>query len=244
MVAEHLVVATMAVTEALAAVDSRAVEVLSVAVEHRGVGNMKFINESDRQRIKQAIHSAEAQFEGELVTIITAASDTYRYIPTMWAGLVTLLSPWLTVLFAPGMALFEALSIQSAIFLVVILLFHWQPVKMLLIPRQVKHQRASRLAHEQFFHQGLHLTRNHNAVLLFVSVAEHYVEIIADKGINDCVDNDCWPEIVDGFTAKVRSGQISDGFLYAIEQCTEYMARHYPPGNEKTNVLPNHLIEL
>jgi len=205
---------------------------------------MAFINDADRQRIKQAIESSEVQFEGELVTIIAAASDTYRYIPTMWAGLLTLLSPWLTLLIAPGLELFAVLSVQSAVFLVALLLCHWQPVKMALVPRQVQHQRASRLAHEQFFRQGLHLTPNHNAVLLFVSVAEHYVEIIADKGINECVNNECWPEIVDGFTRKVRAGRIADGFLYAISECTVCMSRYYPPGDEIVNILPDHLIEI
>ena len=205
---------------------------------------MAVINAADRQRIQQAIASSEAQFDGELVTIIAAASDTYRYIPTMWAGLLTLLSPWLTLLVVPGLDLFAVLSVQSAVFLVVMLLCHWQPVKMALVPRQVQHQRASRLAHEQFFRQGLHLTRNHNAVLLFVSVAERYVEIIADKGINECVNNECWSEIIDGFTSKVRAGRIADGFLYAIGECTGCMSRHYPPGDEIVNILPDHLIEI
>jgi len=205
---------------------------------------MGFINDADRQRIRQAIESSEKQFDGELVTIIAAASDTYRYIPTMWAGLVTLLAPWLTLLVAPGLDLFAVLTVQSAVFLVVILLFHWRPVKMALVPRPVQQQRASRLAHEQFFRRGLHLTHNHNAVLLFVSVAERYVEIVADRGINECVNNDCWSEIVDGFTARVRAGLIAEGFLQAIGECTGHMTRYYPPGKEDVKILPDHLIEI
>ena len=205
---------------------------------------MPFISDTDRQRIRQAIEAAEAQFDGELVTVIAAASDTYRYIPTMWAGLITLLSPWLVLFFAPLPDLFSVLSVQSAVFLLVMLLFHWRPVKMALVPRHVQQQRASRLAHEQFFRLGLHHTGNHNAVLLFVSVAERYVEIIADKGISECVNNACWSEIVGGFTDRVRAGRIADGFLYAIDACSHHMAQHYPPGNESANILPDHLIEI
>jgi putative membrane protein len=205
---------------------------------------MAFINDTDRQRIRQAIESSEVQFDGELVAIIAAASDTYRYIPTMWAGLVTLLAPWLTLVVAPGLDLFTVLTVQSAVFLMVILLFHWRPVKMALVPRHVQQQRASRLAHEQFFCRGLHLTHNHNAVLLFVSVAERYVEIIADKGINECVGQECWPEIVAGFTGKIRAGRIAEGFLYAITECTGQMKKHYPPGKQSAKILPDHLIEI
>jgi putative membrane protein len=205
---------------------------------------MAFLNDSEKRRIQQAIESAEAQIDGELVTIIASTSDTYRYIPTMWAGLITLLAPWLTLLAAPGVSLVAALSIQSGVFLVVLLLFHWQPVKMTLIPEQVKRQRASRLAHAQFFSRGLHRTPNHNAVLLFVSVAERYVQIIADKGIDDCVADTCWRDIVAGFTDRVSQGHIAEGFLVAIGECAARMAEYYPATGEKTNILPDHLIEI
>ena len=205
---------------------------------------MAFLNDSEKRRIQQAIESAEARIDGELVTIIASTSDTYRYIPTMWAGLVTLLAPWLTLLVAPHISLVHALSIQSGVFLLVLLLFHWRPVKMALIPNEVKRQRASRLAHAEFFSRGLHRTANHNAVLLFVSVAERYVEIIADTGIDECVGDTCWRQIVAGFTQQVRHGRIAEGFLAAIGECAARMAEHYPATGEEVNLLPDHLIEI
>jgi putative membrane protein len=148
------------------------------------------------------------------------------------------------LLVAPLAALTTILIVQSAVFLGLMLLFHWRPVKMALIPAPVKRQRASRLAREQFFGRGLHLTDNHNAILLFVSVAERYVEIIADSGIHARVADPCWQDIVADFTARVGRGQIADGFLCAIEACSARLAEHYPATAERSNRLPDYLIEI
>jgi putative membrane protein len=51
------------------------------------------LKDSDERRIQQAMDAAGAQIDGELVTIIASVSDTYRWIPTVWTGLLTLLAP-------------------------------------------------------------------------------------------------------------------------------------------------------
>ena len=129
-------------------------------------------------------------------------------------------------------------------FLVLSLLFRWQPLTMKIIPKTVKRQRAHRLALEQFFRQNLHHTEQRTGLLLFVSVAERYVEIIADKGINDQVAQDQWSAIVAGFIAKVTDDQVCEGFLQAIEACGEILSQHFPIEAGDKNELPDHLVLL
>ncbi len=124
------------------------------------------------------------------------------------------------------------------------MLFKWSPLKVRLIPPGVKKLRARRLAREQFFLQNLHGTPGRTGILLFVSVAEHYVEIIADKGINDVVSDNAWEIIVEQFVADVKNNRVVDGFLTAISACGTLLAAHFPATAEDTNALPNHLIEL
>jgi hypothetical protein len=75
------------------------------------------------------------------------------------------------------------------------------------VPDSIKRRRAGRLAHEQFFEQRLHLTRARTGVLIFVSVAEHYVEIIADQGFNALVPPGTWDKAVSNFVEPVRAGE-------------------------------------
>ena len=41
---------------------------------------------------------------------------------------------------------------------------------------------------------------------------------------------------------EVEGGLIA--FNEAIDQCTELMAQHFPPGNNEQNLLPDHLIQI
>jgi putative membrane protein len=135
-------------------------------------------------------------------------------------------------------------SIQLITFILLSLLFRFRPIQMRLIPKRVKNQRCHRMAMEQFFLNNIHHTDKRTGILIFVSVAEHYVEIIADKGINDVVEEDTWSDVVNNFIIKVKADQIADGFIEAITTCGNELVTHFPAGGKDINELPNHLIEI
>ena len=118
------------------------------------------------------------------------------------------------------------------------------PVCMALVPDWITRRRASRGAREQFFERGLHLTRARTGVLIFVSVAEHYVEIIADEGIDTLVPPGTWDKAVADFVERVRAGRVAEGFLAAIEVVGTRLAEHFPRAPDDRDELPNHLIEI
>jgi putative membrane protein len=115
---------------------------------------------------------------------------------------------------------------------------------MALIPKAVKFRRANRLYYQQFVQQGLHRTKDRNGLLLFVAVAERYVEIVADQGINDQVPQDAWQNIVAEFITHVKQRQIAKGFVTAIAQSGDLLQEQFPVEPMDKNELPNHLIEL
>ena len=205
---------------------------------------MTFLNETEKERLRARIEEAEKQTSGELVTVIAGQSDPYAYIPLLWASVVAL-----SVLPLAGLANLQldlsAISIlQLATFLVLAFAFRWPPLKMRLIPKAVKLRRAARSAREQFLEQGLHHTENRSGVLIFVSVAERYVEILADKGINDRVDQAQWDAIVADFVKAVKAGEIAQGFEKAVAACGALLAEHFPAKPGDKNELPDHLIEI
>jgi putative membrane protein len=203
---------------------------------------MPFLDDTEKARVEEAVREAETKTTGEFVTIIAAKSSDYLYFPTLAAaGLVLLLSGLVLLLpLDPRIDIFYAG--QVAAFIVLALAFRWPPLKMALVPRSLQEERARRLAHQQFLDLGLSSTKDRTAVLLFVSVSEHYVEIIADRGVQ--ADAKVWDAIVADFTAKVRAGQVADGFIAAIEACTAVMAEHRPWHPGDVNELPNRLIEI
>lgn len=205
---------------------------------------MAFLSEVERQDIAQAIAAAEGRTRGELVAVVARAADDYLYFPLLWAALVALGIPGALMLGASAVAVQYAYEAQVTGFLLLALVFNLSPLKMRLIPGAVKRTRAQRLAREQFFAQNLHLTSERAGLLIFVSVAERHVEILADQGIDARVPPGSWERIVDDFTREVKAGRVSEGFLRAVHACGDLLDEHFPAREGDKNELPNHLIVL
>lgn len=205
---------------------------------------MAFLATEEKARIVEAVRRMEHNTRGELVTVIARRSADYALIPWSWATLLALMLPGVLQLSGAAAPFISVYVSQITLFVVVLLLLQWQPLKMWLVPRAVKQARARRLAREQFFTQKLHLTRERTGVLIFVSVAEHYVEILADESINNAVPAGAWDEMVARFITQIKAGNTAAGFVEIIEACGGYLADNFPCRPDDTNELPNVLIEI
>lgn len=205
---------------------------------------MAFLNETDKKKIADAIRRVEAQTQGELVCVIASASNDYRFLPLLWSALIALAFPAIVWLSGVWWEQHEIYFAQVAVFLMVGVAFQWAPIKMRLIPRRAQIENARRLAREQFYAHNLHRTRERTGVLLFVSVAEHYVEILADEGINAKVAPGTWDAAVTDFVRQVKQRRIADGFLATVDACGKVLIEHFPARVENPDELPNRLIEL
>lgn len=190
-----------------------------------------------------AINEQEKRTDAELVTVLAHQADDYRYITTLWAALLSLLVPAVLLFVPHWLTSFEALLLQWGVLLVLAVLFRFKPVQFRLVPRGLQRQRAASLARTAFLQQGLHHTRDDTGLLIFVSEAEHYVEILADQGIARHVSDEEWQAIVDAFVRRVKAGQVALGFQEAVTACGDKLAAHVPATREK-NELPNHLVVL
>ena len=114
-------------------------------------------------------------------------------------------------------------------FAALVAILMYPPLRLALVPRSVKHARAHRRAVEQFLAQNLHTAVGRTGVLIFVSVAEHFAEVLADAAIHAKVPESAWQTIVDDLTDAIGKGQPGDGFVAAIAAVGEHLARHFPP---------------
>lgn len=232
---------------------------------------MTFLTQTEKDALATQIRQAESQTRAEIVTVIADQSDHYRYIPMLWAALLALAVPGLYFLYHhvtsdgwtyPGESV-ESLArlfyVQALVFFGLGMLIQYPPFRFWLVPKSVKHGRAARHAREQFLLQNMHQTTSRAGVLVFVSVAEHYVEIIVDTEVAAVVDNEVWVETVDEFTSCIKRGSIAEGFTRTIEHCNKVLSKSFPandvadngvPNNagvdkaQKTDELPNNLIEI
>lgn len=202
------------------------------------------LGEEDRRRIAAAIRDVESRTSGELVTVVARTSDSYAAFPLLAAAFLALLTPAVAWIAAPDLDPLDVYTVQLGVFIVVAAAALWRPLRMRLVPVAVRRRQAGRLAREQFHALGLDRTRGRTGILLFVSVAERYVEILADRGIDEKVPPGTWKEIVAAFTRQVRERKIADGFVGALTACGALLIAHFPRAADDRNELPDVLIEL
>ncbi|HEY8568948.1 MAG TPA: TPM domain-containing protein [Microbulbifer sp.] len=201
------------------------------------------LNASERRKVAETIKAVESRTDAELVTVLAHRSDNYLYISTLWAAFLALLLAPLMQFLPWWIEYQQAFTLQWILFIVLAVLFRWRPLTMLLIPKSVKYWRASNLARRQFLEQELHHTKDRLGLLIFVSQAEHYVEILADRGLAEHITNERWQEIVENFIREVKKGRTGAAFVHCVEKCGELLEEAAPASVVK-NELPNHLILL
>ena len=202
-----------------------------------------FIPTPDDLRVSEAIAKAETTTSGEIVAVVASESDSYLYAPFLWAALLALVAAWPLIYFT-WISVQWIYAIQIAVFALLSMVLSMRPLRYRLVPRSVLTERAHARAVEQFLVQNMHTTAGRTGVLIFVSVAERYAEILADAGIHQKVPEGTWQGIVDEMTAHIGAGRTTDGFVHAIEQIGTHLAAHFPPGSAPAHALSNHLIVL
>lgn len=204
---------------------------------------MTLLNEQQLQEVADTIETVEKETDAELVTVLARQADNYRYIPTLWAAVIALLMPALLKLSPFWISENELLMLQWINFIALALLFRIPTVMMKLVPKSVRYWRASNLARRQFLDNNLHHTKGETGVLIFISEAEHYVEIIADRGISQHVSDEQWQNIVNNLTDQIKRKNTMPGLISCINACGELLKQH-APATEQKNELPNHLVLL
>lgn len=204
---------------------------------------MTLLSESELQQVAAAIERIERDTDAEVVTVLAAQADDYRYIPLLWASVIALLLPGALLFFGGWLNAWQQLLVQWATFIVLAVAFRAPALTSRLIPRAVRNWRACNLARRQFIELNLHHTEADTGVLIFVSEAERYVEILVDRGIASRIDNAAWETIVAAFTERVKQGRVLEGFLGCIESAGALLAQHVPATHAR-NELPNRLVVL
>jgi uncharacterized membrane protein len=84
-------------------------------------------------------------------------------------------------------------------------------------------------------------TEHNNGVLVYLLLAEHAIEIVADRGLRTRVAAADWQRIAQRMAAAFREGRFEDGLAQAIDEVTALLVQHFPlaPGEANPNELPD-----
>jgi uncharacterized membrane protein len=95
---------------------------------------------------------------------------------------------------------------------------------------------------EVFGQQGVWNTEENNGVLIYVLLAEHRVEIVADRGIDRRVAKGEWQGACDTMDAHFRARRFEAGALAGVQAVGELLVRHFPATDAGPNQIPDRPI--
>ncbi|MFM9914784.1 MAG: TPM domain-containing protein [Rhizobacter sp.] len=78
-------------------------------------------------------------------------------------------------------------------------------------------------------------TERNNGVLIYLLLAEHRIEIVADRGITQRVPTTTWQEIADAMAAAFQAQEYARGVLDSVDRVGALLERHFPVDSSSAN---------
>jgi putative membrane protein len=203
-----------------------------------------FLNETDRSRIVDAVQTAEKTTSGEIVPLV--AAESHDYPAAEFNGALALgmaLAIPCTRLLGHG-DMWSFLLIFCIMYALSFIIVRLTPgLKRLFVPSSVQKASVARAAMTAFHTYGLHRTRDMTGILIYVSIFERRIHVLADKGINDKVPPRTWDEIVEIIAEGIRNKTQGEAMARAVARCGELLQEHFPVQEDDVDELPNLIVE-
>lgn len=218
----------------------------------------------DSAIVAQAIRHAETRTDGEISVVVAPESDSYADVVLHWSLLLALLPLSLFATFPvlllwagtpfhdpwgaegpPLRWIITACLLATVIaFLLAWAIFRLPAARMKLTPHDTKGRRVRRRAIMIFQVGTERRTATRTGVLVYLSLAEHRAEIVADASIQSKIGGEEWGEAMAVLLAGLREGHPGQGIAAAVAKIGDVLATHFPFTGADPNEMPDRLIEL
>jgi len=201
------------------------------------------LGEEDQRAVHEAIAAAERRTVGEILPVVVERSDPHPGANWLAAIAFALIGSALFAVYLPwshpALVLLSQFAIGAVGFGLAWLLPDFKRTF-------IFEDRATAVAEEQafqeFYANGLHKTEAATGVLIFVSLLEHRVVVLADEGIDAKADAGFWADTDQRILEGIRRGSLRDGLIAGIERAGERLAEQFPWNEADRNEIPDRLI--
>lgn len=199
-----------------------------------------FFQKAAKQRATVAIKTIESQTCAEIVVTLRHASATYRQASYLFGFLLSLVT-LVAMLFLPYPFRLWAFPIDVTLAFVVgaFAASSSDLIRRGLTPARECHAHVRRAAREAFVDHGVSRTSGRWGVLVYVSMLERDVELVADVGI-DPVSIEGWHATVAELRAAIRRLDFQ-GFVTSMEKLGPVLAKPFPHRDDDVNELPDEI---
>lgn len=204
---------------------------------------MSLITEQLKERIEARIREYEARSSVEFVPVIVRDSGEYsgfRLQATLLSLIATLMyfHGWPTSLGA-GMESCASFVVASVVYMV----SAWSPVLRWLVPASVKRTEVEQGAGHCFLREEIFNTRRRTGLLIYISVFERAVYLMADRGITAVVPVEEWARLGNRLAQDLGRNTPGVTFLEALDEIMVRLQNSFPPDVDNPNELPDGIRE-
>lgn len=202
-----------------------------------------FFTPEEKERIKTTTHSVESRTDGEIAVMIVDSSDRYLEAEILGGVILgSLLSLVVSVIFFHD-SLFVYIPLSFCLFFP----FRWigatiPRLKLVFIRPHRREETVRRRAVQAFYEKGLYKTRFHTGVLIFLSLLEHKVWVLADKGIYKKMNQETLNRFAQDVSLGVKEGRACESLCQAIEGIGRLLAQHFPVTPGDSDELPDEVM--
>ncbi len=194
-------------------------------------------------KIQKAVSDAEDASEGELVFAVSPSSAFYTSWELIFAGIFSILSFIIMIPFTARIEVFLKsifwqshsyyvplfmLMVVLVTFLVFYLIANIPFMDRLIVPRRAMQSFVEKKALSQFVLNDVCSTKKRTGILIFVSILEHEVRIVCDKGILDSTEQKMWDSIASELAKGFSSKDPCDAAIKAIAECGALFKAKFP----------------
>jgi putative membrane protein len=183
---------------------------------------------ADRDRIRGALAHAQSQTSAKFELVTVHASDHYVLVPVAWAAVLALVATGALALLRPNFGIGLGFAVNAGLFVVLCLIFDWWPIRVRLVPENIKRVALYSAAHRAYAAHGMSKDDEDNGVMLFVSLAERHLEIVAERKADAAVPPGTWDRIVREATEAMRTKGLGRGLTAALDACGSELKRAFP----------------
>jgi putative membrane protein len=200
------------------------------------------ITNENKESIKKAIKDIELKTSGEIVPVILKQSDFYpaaHFRLALIMGMLFSIICYYTYDFDDPIML---IWIQIPGILLGYVLAYIPILKRIFTTAKEMQEEVYQRSLEVFYENRISMTRDRTGIMIFISLLERKVEVLADCGINEKVEKNYWNDLVRSLSSEISKGNMINGIVKSINTCGEKLVESFPAKHDDTNEISDELI--
>jgi putative membrane protein len=202
-----------------------------------------FFSEEEKKKIAETTQRVESRTTGEIAVMVVDRSDPYREAEVL-GGVIfgSLLAMVISLLFFRE-SLYAYIPLSFVFFFPFRFLGKRFPyLKPVFLGRKRMEETVRQRALLAFYEKGLYRTRFQTGIIIFISLFEHKVWVLADKGIYEKMTQEALNRFAQNVSRGIKEGRACDALCQAIEGIGQLLVEHFPITPGDTNELPNEVL--